>query len=91
MEQTMEIQATTATARAQTGAAVVQDGPSATGAPVGEDASKITITSLEQFQLEQPKLYQAMLEAMCERVCSSSERANKRIIERIKEQNREGG
>lgn len=99
MEQNIGIQAATATVRAPTRAIAVQEGLSAAGAPagvqagapVGEDASKITITSMEQFQLEQPKLYQAMVEAMLERVCSSSERANRRLIEEIKKQNREGG
>jgi hypothetical protein len=58
---------------------------SSTGVVSG-DAATTMITSLEDFRKKFPALYKAMLESLAQEMMRQSQRANDRMINRMREQ-----
>lgn len=73
------VQAETAQVRIEANQGVLSQGG-------GQDAAAMTIASLDDFKKKYPELYKAMVEAMAQEMMRKSQRANDRIVQKLREQ-----
>lgn len=51
-----------------------------------QEASKVMIGNLEEFRAKYPELYKAITESLAQEMMRKSQRANDRIIQKLREQ-----
>lgn len=50
------------------------------------DAATATVASLEDFKTKFPELYKAMIDSMAQEMMRQSQRANDRVVQKLREQ-----